>query len=1753
MRQSILLFTALSLCGVLSAEEYHVHTFETFRLSDVFFGEGAHFGDFDRDGVGDVVSGPFWYAGPHFRDRHEFYPVTSFSKNGYSNNFFTWVDDVNRDGWDDVLVVGFPGADLSWFENSREEPGHWTRHQVFDGVDNESPHYVDLTGDGRRELVFHTQGQWGWAAPDPQDPAKPWKFHAVAPPGNYQRFTHGMGVGDIDGDGRQDILERGGWWQHPASDSEGGFWKKHAYDFAPHGYGGAQMFAYDFDGDGDNDVVAAPQAHGHGLYWFEQVPGDGEISFVPHAIMDPQAGSAPEASKYAVSFSQPHAMDLVDMDGDGVKDLVTGKRYWAHNGHDTDSRSPAVLYWFKTVRGEEGTEFVPFLIHGDSGVGTQVVAGDVNGDGLVDVVVGNKAGTWVHIHGRRRTDRSEYLASWPRPYGRAVERLGESGSSSPRNAARIPPLGDDGKPLNLGLETGSLEDWVADGDAFRKMPVKGDATLVKRRKQRAGHEGEYWAGGYEIDEDPPQGTLTSVPFRVTHPWASFLVGGGHHESTCVEVVQADDQKLLVRASGRDLEPMRRRIVDLREIVGKKIFVRLVDRHTGHWGHINYDDFVFHDTKPRFAPDALALVPDEYPHAGLSPEESPRRMTLPHGFRATLFAGEPDVQQPVAFAIDDRGRLWIAEAYSYPVRRPDSEARDRLLIFEDEDGDGRFDRRTVFQEGLNLVSGLEVDFGGVWVGAAPYLLFIPDRDGDDVPDAKPEVLLDGWGYQDTHETLNSFIWGPDGWLYGCHGVFTHSRVGKPGTPEAERQKINAGIWRYHPIRHEFEVFCRGTSNPWGIDWNDRGQAFVTACVIPHLYHAIQGARYERQGGRHFNPHLYDDIKTIADHRHYLGPNPHGGNHRSSNAGGGHAHCGAMVYLGDAWPATYRGRVFMNNIHGQRINVDVPVERGSGYVGYHAPDFLLTNDSWSQGINLRYGPDGQVYWIDWYDQNACHHRRVDAHDRSNGRIYKVTYGEPRRVQVNLRLLADSRLAELQLHENDWYVRHARRVLQERARERKLQPSAVTKLREIALGHSHEHRRLRGLWALHAASLLTEDVAAKALRDYSPFVRAWAVQLILEDRNLSEASLARFVEMARKDRSQVVRLYLASGLPRLPPARRWEILAGLLAHPEDASDPNLPLMYWYAGEPLAEVDPRRSLDLALQSKVPLFLAHMVRRIASLDGDEALNPLVEALGASGDDARQREFLRGIRAALRGRRQVPMPGSWPAVYAKLGGSADSDLRADLDALAVVFGDPRAFQAMHDVLADRRADSEQREKALESLLAAKDERLAPTLRGILDDPPLRAAAIRALAAYHDPEIPGAILNVYDSLRLSEKRDALTTLSSRPAFARALLDAVGEQKVPGRDLTAEIIRQLRALKSDDVAKRLEEVWGIARSVDGDKARLIARYTKLLRQKPRGGADVTLGRAVFARTCQQCHTLFGAGGKVGPDLTGSNRADRDYILSNVLDPSAVLAKEYMPYVFVTKDGRFITGLILEETGTAYTVATANDTVVLAKGDVADRQQSTRSMMPDDLLAALSEDEVQALIAYLASPGQVLMKATADSAGLLFNGKDLGGWVGNPELWSVENGEIVGRSPGIRRNEFLRSELLVEDFQLRLRVKLTPDSGNSGIQFRSEALPGGEVKGYQADVGKGWWGKLYEEHGRALLWKESGERHVRVGEWNDYEIVARGSRIRTSINGKLCVDLDDPDGARRGIIALQIHSGPAMEVRFKDLRLEVLGDSE
>ena len=576
---------------------------------------------------------------------------------------------------------------------------------------------------------------------------------------------------------------------------------------------------------------------------------------------------------------------------------------------------------------------------------------------------------------------------------------------------------------------------------------------------------------------------------------------------------------------------------------------------------------------------------------LKPAEAVAKMSIPEGFEVKIFAAEPDIAEPIAFCFDDRGRMWVAENLNYRTRRQHTNDQvSRIQIFEDTNGDGVFDKKKMFTDKLTFTSGIAVGHGGVFVGSPPNFSFIPDANGDDKPDGPPQPILDGWGINDRHETLNSFIWGPDGWLYGCHGVFTHSWVGKIGASREERQFIDAGIWRYHPITKEFEIFARGLSNPWGFDFNDKGQGFATCCVIPHLFHVVQGGVYHKQSKQHVNPYVYDDIKTIRDHTHKS------------------AHGGARFYLADTFPAKYRDRLFMCNIHQHMVLTDIMEPKGSSYVGKHGDDFMPINDLAWVGFSVETGPEGGVYILDWHDTDICGNA---VNFPQSGRIYRIMPKGAKPIkQPDLRSLSDEELVKLQMHSNDWYVRQARVLLQSRLADGRLDQKAVWAQLKRMFETSHTSaKKLRALWALHVTDRFKDKPGFNGssvlvrfmLNNKDEYVRAWAIQLLCEDGNPSEGALKKFAELAEQDKSPVVRLYLAAALQRLEFDQRWPILEALSKHGEDVDDNNIPRMLWFALEPMVPKHPQQALKLAVSGKMPKLQQFVARRIAG--GNAKLN----------------------------------------------------------------------------------------------------------------------------------------------------------------------------------------------------------------------------------------------------------------------------------------------------------------------------------------------------------------------------------------------------------------------------------------------------------------------------------------------------------------------------------------------------------------------
>lgn len=945
---------------------------------------------------------------------------------------------------------------------------------------------------------------------------------------------------------------------------------------------------------------------------------------------------------------------------------------------------------------------------------------------------------------------------------------------------------------------------------------------------------------------------------------------------------------------------------------------------------------------------------------LTPEQAAGEMTLPDGFEVNAWAGEPLITQPMAFAWDDRGRLWVAENRDYESRSTGFSASgdSRILIIEDTDRDGKADSRKVFLEGIPFPSALAVGFDGVFLGAPPHLLFVPDRDGDDVADRSDiEILLTGWGIRDRHETINSFHWGPDGWLYGLEGFATPSKIHKPddserlyapGDPfpedilEGEGVEINGGVWRYHPVQKRFEVVAHGFSNPWGIDYDSKGELFITACVIPHVFHVVQGGIYHRQGGQHFNPYVYSDIQTIVDHRH-----------RS-------AHGGARIYQSDAFPMEHQGTLFMANIHEHAVLADVLTPEGSGFTASHGQDFMMANNAQWIGFSMEVGPEGALYVLDWHDADIC---GEDVLDKDTGRIFRIMpttshADEWEGRYANLGEMSDLRLAGLQTSRSDWHARRARVILQNRARKRDIEVPAADMLRSVFASHSNADYRLRAMWALHVTGLLGSERLLEALDDPDEHVRAWAVRMLTEDEDAGAEALRKFASMAGSDASPVVRKYLAASLQRVDREDRWDIAEGLLERSEDADDHNIPKLIWFGIEPLVASDPERALALAGDSKIPLVTEFVARR--AVDAGET-DVLTSSLGRYRDA--RRDLLEGMRAGLEGRRNLEPPRGWTRVYEML--RADGDAAPVAVEIAQYFGDDSAAQQLLATLMDDDFTVDRRRRALNGLASQRREELIAELPALLGEPDLRVEAIRAVAVFDHSPLGELLLQKYPDLSSKEKREALQALASRPTYGWMLTEAIKAGDVPRRDVPADVARQLRRV----VGSGFVEVWGPIDEDPSDDSEAYAKYRALLTPQALDEADPSRGRVVFERTCGACHRMYGEGGTVGPDLTGSNRTDLDYLLSNILEPSAVIQDDYRMVVITTRDGRTVIGNVGSETDRQVTLrVVGRDEVVVNASEIQSREVSANSLMPEGLLRALTDDEVLDLISYLQTTQQV-----------------------------------------------------------------------------------------------------------------------------------------------------------------------------------------
>lgn len=1150
--------------------------------------------------------------------------------------------------------------------------------------------------------------------------------------------------------------------------------------------------------------------------------------------------------------------------------------------------------------------------------------------------------------------------------------------------ASLPPPAE----LNLGFEKGSLEGWKAEGDAWEKQPVEGD-TVAARKRGNSQHAGKFWLGGYERIGDKGTGTLTSSSFVATHPWASFLIGAAPDAKTeRVEIVDEASGQVIHSSSAAQQENMKRVAVNLESVSGKRIFIRIVDQFKGGWGHVNFDDFVFHAEKPSFATSTLTISGDrtkrgdESPvlwHLLPNPSKDLPEMRVQDGFQVELIAKEPDVKQPIAFCFDERGRMWVAEALSYPNRQPEGQGKDRVTILEDADGDGCFETKKTFCEGLNLVSGIEVGFGGVWVGAAPYLLFIPDADRNDRADVsdrsdqsdpsdaglpfKAKILLNGFGYQDTHETLNSFLWGPDGWLYGNQGVFNSSAIGKPGAEAKDRVTMRAGVWRYHPVRHVFEVFCHGGSNQWGLDYNSNGHLFMTHCRSfwgkGGTTHAIRNGHFWNQANANYPSFVSATAPDFAPElQNYL---PASARYDSGEGGagkpgttavyGGHSHVGTMIYNGDNWPAIYRDHLFTHNLHGHQLNHQHMVRTGSGYETLHAGyDLLYSSAPDYIPVDLQTGPDGAVYVIDWTDTQHCHNPDDEKWDRSNGRIYRISWKETYKpVKVDLGKMSDEDLLKLLVHTEDWTARTALRLLHERA-VKGLKGELFHFPLMLSLA-KNDRGVLRMMWMLHNADRLNEKSLNwfAGSQRYGDVIRAWSVQLGTESGKIwMDPDMLN--QLAQTDPSPTVRLALASALPNLDAKTVWEVGSALAMHGEDKDDRFLPKMIWFGLARVIEQDWARGLALAEKTPMPS-LADSIRWFAgkSAAGREAL---VKTLKTTRD-------LKLLAFSLKDEAKVEMPKAWPQVRSAL--SDHSDVVRQLSAL---FGDQTVLSEMRALLADRSKSLPQRRAAFDLLKRTGDAESTPIFVKMIDEPVFTTAVIPLLSRSNDPKTATSLMQRFESLDATNRGVVLSVLTSRAELAKPLLDAVKAGSFDKKHLSSLQIRQMRNLNHAEINTLLDATWGKVNESSAAAKASIAKLKKAYESAPLWAFNAKSGEQTFQQLCAVCHAMSGVGGKLGPDLAGSWRNGLDYFLENIIDPNAVVGDNFQLHVLTKKDGSVVSGVIEQETDTAITARTVTESVVISKSDLKDRQKTPVSLMPPGLLEALPERKALELLKYLLS---------------------------------------------------------------------------------------------------------------------------------------------------------------------------------------------
>lgn len=958
--------------------------------------------------------------------------------------------------------------------------------------------------------------------------------------------------------------------------------------------------------------------------------------------------------------------------------------------------------------------------------------------------------------------------------------------------------------------------------------------------------------------------------------------------------------------------------------------------------------------------------DAPPGPPLTPQQALEKMEVPAGFSVQLVAAEPQVVNPVAMCFDNQGRIWVTESFEYP-RRQAGPGRDRIKVLEDTNRDGRIDKVTIFAEGLNIPSGIQVGHGGVWVANAPDLLFLQDTTGDLQADTITSVLT-GFGRTDTHELPSALTWGPDGYLYGLNGVFNHCHVRyTPRNPNFHSDhpgwQFTCAVWRLDPRTLKFEIFAEGTSNPWGIAIDPHGDFFLSACVIDHLWHVAETGYYIRQGGP-YPPHTWP-MPSIVKHKHQKA-----------------AYCGIVHLDTDAYPPQYSNAFYMGNVHAGCLNVDVVQARGSSYSGQPRADFLTANDVWFMPIAQAIGPDGCLYVLDWYDRYHCYqdaNADPEGVDRAHGRIYRIAYRDtPAAEAFNLQTETAQQLLQ-RLDSGNVYWRQQTQQLLAESKD----PEIAIELGRIVDDPTHpEKKRIAALWAYISGRFVQIDRLLPWTRSENPVIAAWAVravgnqfsqrQLSENERQAAEDSLLAMTNHPEHHPRVRLQVIVALGKTTLPTATKSNALREILVH--SGTDTKLMQIGWNALRPLLMQRPEQAVQPLLQAANEPSIQQLIPRALAVVCDAA-------------DQNQRLIAQLAQAAMVSDGTGAVAAEAIRVLAQRTRQGDisiaqqqrllNDLRAEFDRatvsgshetalLAAMWGDDAMRARVVGWFQDPQVESHVRLEALRVLIYAKADELSSSLQAVLDDresgPDFLGRVIDLLGASDRPEIGPQLLAEYARLPADVQPKVIERLTQRSAWAESLLDAINAQQIDRDALNVNQLRQLSKLSGDELRAKLARTYGSIRTAGRTDRQAVIE--KVRQQLSNTSGNPFAGQGVFKQVCAQCHEIYGEGAAVGPDITRNGRNDWNQLLNNVFDPSAVIGPAYQARTVLTVDGRVITGIAIEESDQRVALKVQGGAIeTIARRDIDDYQVSEVSLMPEGLENQLSEQQLADLLAFLA----------------------------------------------------------------------------------------------------------------------------------------------------------------------------------------------